>query len=123
MDGPNQAIQYDDYDWDVTTYKVPQPARLAFRQARNADEVTYSLNGRTIHVIVKLANIELTPERPRYAGGVWHVEGMENESIIASGIHYCESDNIEESRLAFRGAVSKGMVWGRGDEQAGKGGV
>jgi hypothetical protein len=40
LDDPDHAIQYDDYDWDVTTYKVPQPARFAFRQARNADEVT-----------------------------------------------------------------------------------
>ena len=28
-----------------------------------------------LQVIVKLANIELTPENPKYHGGVWHVEG------------------------------------------------
>jgi len=34
-----------------------------------------SLNGRTLQVIVRLANVILTPERPEYPGGKWHVEG------------------------------------------------
>ncbi|KAJ2920638.1 hypothetical protein H1R20_g16458, partial [Candolleomyces eurysporus] len=28
-----------------------------------------------LQIIVKLANIELTPEKPEYEGGTWHVEG------------------------------------------------
>ena len=36
---------------------------------------TVSLRGRRLQVIVKLANIILTPEKPRYDGGTWHVEG------------------------------------------------
>lgn len=28
-----------------------------------------------LQVIVKLANIELTPEKPEYVGGSWHIEG------------------------------------------------
>jgi len=35
-----------------------------------------SLKGRTLQVIVKLANIVLTPEKPSYPGGKWHVEGL-----------------------------------------------
>jgi hypothetical protein len=31
---------------------------------------------RGLQVIVKLANIELTPEKPDYEGGTWHVEGQ-----------------------------------------------
>ena len=34
------------------------------------------LKGRTLQVIVRLANIILTPERPEYPGGKWHVEGL-----------------------------------------------
>ena len=34
-----------------------------------------SLKGQTLQVFVKLANILLTPERPEYPGGKWHVEG------------------------------------------------
>jgi hypothetical protein len=57
---------------------------------------------KTLQVIVKLANIELTPENPKYTGGSWHVEGMANENIVASGIYYYHTENITESRLNFR---------------------
>lgn len=29
-----------------------------------------------LQIIVKLANIHLTPEKPTYSGGSWHVEGQ-----------------------------------------------
>jgi hypothetical protein len=31
---------------------------------------------RGLQVVVKLANIHLTPEKPEYQGGSWHVEGQ-----------------------------------------------
>jgi hypothetical protein len=31
---------------------------------------------RGLQIVVKLANIELTPEKPMYEGGTWHVEGQ-----------------------------------------------
>ena len=34
-----------------------------------------------LQIIVKLANIHLTPEKPRYEGGSWHVEGQLNENM------------------------------------------
>jgi hypothetical protein len=63
------------------------------------------IRGHKVQVIVKLANIILTPENPRYKGGSWHVEGMKNEAIVATGIYYYESENISESRLAFRKVI------------------
>ena len=36
-----------------------------------------------LQVIVKLANIELTPEKPQYGGGTWHVEGMSVSCLSA----------------------------------------
>jgi hypothetical protein len=63
------------------------------------------LSGSRVQVIVKLANIILTPEKPKYAGGAWHVEGMQNERIVCSGIYYYESENITESLLSFRQSV------------------
>lgn len=70
----------------------------------------FKLSGRTVQVIVKLANILLTPEQPTYEGGVWHVEGMQNEEIVASGIYYYDEENISESRLAFRGTFDEEML-------------
>jgi len=57
---------------------------------------------RGLQVIVKLANIELTPEKPEYEGGTWHVEGQLNEHICATALYYYDSSNITTSRLAFR---------------------
>jgi hypothetical protein len=63
------------------------------------------LQGRTLKVIVKLANIVLTPEKPDYNGGAWHVEGMGNEAIVATAIYYFSQENVTQSSLAFREAV------------------
>ncbi|MDN3020615.1 DUF4246 domain-containing protein [Streptomyces sp. S.PB5] len=63
------------------------------------------LRGRPLQVIVKLATIHLTPDKPEYAGGSWHVEGMLNERIVSTGIYYWDSENITESRLSFRTAL------------------
>ncbi|MFF9909088.1 DUF4246 domain-containing protein [Streptomyces sp. NPDC013457] len=63
------------------------------------------LRGRGLQVIVKLATIQLTPDKPEYAGGSWHVEGMLNERIVSTGIYYWDSENITESRLSFRTAL------------------
>ncbi|MEU1321082.1 DUF4246 family protein [Streptomyces tibetensis] len=58
-----------------------------------------------LQVIVKLATIHLTPDKPEYPGGSWHVEGMLNERIVSTGIYYWDSENITESRLSFRAAL------------------
>ena len=39
---------------------------------------------RQLQIIVKLANIHLTPEKPDYEGGSWHVEGQLNENMYMS---------------------------------------
>lgn len=43
-------------------------------------------------IIVKLANIELTPEKPTYEGGVWHLEGTVVSSAPRS--YSCLLDNF-----------------------------
>jgi len=57
---------------------------------------------KNIQVIVKLTDIELTPDNPSYPGGHWHVEGVLNERICGTALYYYDVDNITESRLAFR---------------------
>ncbi|CAH2353478.1 hypothetical protein CLIB1423_11S00584 [[Candida] railenensis] len=71
------------------------PVNYAFDIKNNFDD---------LKVIVKLANIELTPERPNYNGGSWHVEGTINEDIIATLIYYYDCENISESSLSFKTA-------------------
>ena len=55
-----------------------------------------------LQVIVKLANIELTSEKPAYDGGSWHVEGQLNERICATALYYYDSKNVADNFLAFR---------------------
>ncbi|KAK6331465.1 hypothetical protein TWF730_004547 [Orbilia blumenaviensis] len=74
------------------------------------------LEGRTMKVIVKLANIVLTPENPYYYGGSWHIEAMLNERIVSTGIYYYAQENITDSALSFRtrfGDVEEDEGWAR----------
>ncbi|KAJ3523414.1 hypothetical protein NMY22_g11454 [Coprinellus aureogranulatus] len=92
------------YDWCENTRRVvlpeppeefvplPPPEPFCLKTA---------LGKRPMQVIVKLANIELTPEKPEYEGGTWHVEGKMNEAICASAIYYYSSENISTSSLSF----------------------
>ncbi|KAG5808810.1 hypothetical protein H9Q74_001497 [Fusarium xylarioides] len=64
-------------------------------------------NASRVQVIVKLANIHLTPEKPTYDGGSWHVEGQLNEHICATALYYYDCDNITDSRLDFRTVANR----------------
>ncbi|KDQ18862.1 hypothetical protein BOTBODRAFT_477667 [Botryobasidium botryosum FD-172 SS1] len=66
---------------------------------------TVELSSSRIQVIVKLANILLTADKPSYPGVSWRVEGMKNESIVSTFIYYYDEENVTESQLAFRAAV------------------
>ncbi|KIO24283.1 hypothetical protein M407DRAFT_26298 [Tulasnella calospora MUT 4182] len=79
---------------------------------------TYSIQGNKVQIIVKLESIHLTPEKPEYPGGSWHIEGMANERIVASGIYYYDCENTTESQLAFRVAVNlEGALYEEGDSK------
>ena len=78
---------------DYKSYQPPVDAQVSLQK---------SFGERGLQVIVKLANIELTPEKPTYDGGSWHVEGQLNERICATALYYYDSQNIADSYLAFR---------------------
>jgi hypothetical protein len=92
---------YDD-DRDVYQPQFPDLETVDFLKDFITDFPPYNLRGRNLQVIVKMANIHLTPDNPEYDGGSWHVEGMDNEAIVATGIYYYDMDNITTSTLTFR---------------------
>ncbi|KJZ73699.1 hypothetical protein HIM_06817 [Hirsutella minnesotensis 3608] len=96
-DGDQDSEQSDDGNEDED-----EKPRLFCLQADDVRKSGFFGNASRIQVIVKLANIELTPEHPVYTGGSWHIEGLLNEHICASALFYYDSENITESRLAFR---------------------
>ncbi|KAJ2933512.1 hypothetical protein H1R20_g3583, partial [Candolleomyces eurysporus] len=108
----NSAFWSRKEEWIENTREVelPEPAeefdpRILERETNlNLKEQYGEL---PLQVIVKLANIELTPEKPQYEGGTWHVEGKLNESICTTAIYYYSSENITSSFLAFRQQASQ----------------
>ena len=50
----------------------------------NLDSVNLRKEFGKLQIIVKLANVHLTPEKPEYNGGSWHVEGQANEAMFVS---------------------------------------
>ncbi|KAG9019806.1 hypothetical protein FRB90_005954 [Tulasnella sp. 427] len=98
---------YSDEEEKILVLPTVNPQGYRESNLHVADrKVKYSIQGKKIQVIVKLANIHLTPEQPEYPGGSWHVEGMANERIVSTGIYYYDCENITESQLAFRMGVN-----------------
>lgn len=115
-------IQFDPYNWYPDfPYSDDEEEQDRYYEERTPKQPTIpkafeapppfphpvDLSGRRLQVIVKLANIVLTPDKPSYSGGSWHVEGMINECIVASGIYYYQNENITESRLWFRQSIDE----------------
>lgn len=70
---------YDRYPAQKMKRPIKQPERSKFKPPRihpsRRVNLRQKLRERGLQVIVKLANVELTPTRPDYEGGSWFVEG------------------------------------------------
>lgn len=121
----NEDADYDKYEERLSTWYesrkivLPEPGEFHIKKTlyEKMNFLKHFPEG-NFQVIVKLANIELTPEKPKYEGGTWHIEGQlvsvihnskiffyshaKNERIVASAIYYYDSENISPSSLAFR---------------------
>ncbi|KAJ3455834.1 hypothetical protein MRS44_017316 [Fusarium solani] len=85
---PNQDNEFDYIDYSDPP-RIP-PLRERFQDSG-------------LQIIVKMASIELTPEKnPSFPLGGWHVEGQMNEHIIGTALYYLDSENITPSSLQFR---------------------
>ncbi|KAH9264714.1 hypothetical protein BASA83_011817 [Batrachochytrium salamandrivorans] len=96
IDDPSEGYSYhNDYDYDddlsVTIARSVHVPRMP-KSFGGPDTLPLpiSLRGRHLQVIVKLASIHLTPDKPRYNGGSWRIEGTTNESIVATCLYYYE---------------------------------
>ncbi|KAH2016531.1 hypothetical protein KXV43_004928, partial [Aspergillus fumigatus] len=55
-----------------------------------------------LQIIVKMENIELTPDSGSYKGTDWRMEGQLNEHLVAAAVFAYDVANITEPRIAFR---------------------
>lgn len=96
-----------DEEWEKEN-RVPiefEPGNYKKKESEKETELQNTYNQNGLQIIVKLANIHLTPEKPSYDGGSWHVEGQLNERICATSLYYYDCDNITDSYLRFRQQV------------------
>ncbi|KAL2260094.1 hypothetical protein VTK26DRAFT_6015 [Humicola hyalothermophila] len=105
-------------DWTLEAREEYNIKRLKWKKIREAklkeplpfEPVTYQVKNTLyekfkdtgLQVIVKMASIELTPEKPDFPVGGWHIEGQLNEHIVATALYYLDSENVTPSRLSFR---------------------
>lgn len=97
--------EQEQYETWKRSRTLKQPTIPKFVAPDSAELSDFDFTNQKFQVIVKLANIELTPEKPKYNGGVWHLEGTKSEAIVATGIYYYSMENITRSVLKFREAV------------------
>lgn len=88
-------------DWENSTqvapgdpedFKVPEENRARIDLVKD-----FSDHG--LQVIVKLATIELTPEKPEYSEGSWHVEGQLVSSLSSGMKSIANCCSIERTHL------------------------
>lgn len=107
--------EWDDPDIDMKRpITVPQPD--PFEMPDQLYHPEHALTGK-MQIIVKLANIHLTPEKPTYEGGSWHIEGVPDEHIAATGLYYYDVENITTSELGFRGSFSDLFEYEQNDDR------
>ncbi|KAI6866987.1 hypothetical protein KC338_g694 [Hortaea werneckii] len=103
-----RIIAEDDWVHARRVLIQPEPNKYdhrPFRRGAGPIDLREEFRQKGLQVIVKLANIHLTPDKPTYDGGSWHIEGSLNEHICASALYYYDSENITDSHLSFREAM------------------
>jgi hypothetical protein len=102
--GPDVIVEWKWKQIRTVLHPEPEPSEYQSwrdKKKKRADlETLFRKDG--LQVIVKLTSIELTPDKPDYPGGNWHLEGMSNEHIAATSIYYYDVENITPARISFR---------------------
>lgn len=76
FDPDYSSVEEEDFKDKYIIAPEPDAYESRERSARDEEALQFdrSFPGKKLQVIVKLANIQLTPEDPHYGGGSWHVE-------------------------------------------------
>jgi hypothetical protein len=96
--------ELNEYKWKIVRRpRLPEPSWEDVTYApRDGSRLHERFQESGLQIIVKMASIELTPEKPEFPVGGWHVEGQMNEHICATALYYLDSENITDNHLSFR---------------------
>lgn len=90
-----RAVKFHGFDEAQDLFGVPR--------VYEPDEISSSLRGRELKVITKIVEYRLRPNQE--FDGVWHVEGMSHENILATGLYILErEDGFRGGDLLFKRA-------------------
>ncbi|KAJ1946754.1 hypothetical protein GGF37_000966 [Kickxella alabastrina] len=90
----------------------PEPFELPERP-----QIPFSLRGRQLQAVVRMTNIDLTPETPVYNDDRWRLEAISQERIVAIGVCCYDVDNITDMHLEFRELVDDDIEHEQCDER------
>ena len=98
------AEEFKQYKWEVLRKpRNPEPEfNTVDYEPREGKRLIELVRESGLQIIVKIASIELTPEKPSFPPGGWHIEGMMNEHICGTSLYYFDSENVTTSSLSFR---------------------
>ncbi|RYO87169.1 hypothetical protein DL766_009449 [Monosporascus sp. MC13-8B] len=113
MFDPRYQERYEEWFESVKVVAIPKPGPYRPFPETTSLPGAYPIDlrerfkDRGLQIIFKLANIHLTPDKPEYEGGTWHVEGALNEHICATALYYYDQENITDSHLSFRQSIAE----------------
>ncbi|KAH8887891.1 hypothetical protein GQ53DRAFT_808840 [Thozetella sp. PMI_491] len=106
---PNPGVSFTYEEWKAGVQRPIVQNNSSRSQSRSEARFKFTeihledtFRSKGLQIIPKLASIELTPEKPKYEGGSWHLEGMLNEHIVATAIYYFDVENVTDASLSFR---------------------
>ncbi|KAJ3164061.1 hypothetical protein HDU88_005715 [Geranomyces variabilis] len=96
---------WDYCDWQNLALNFPTLPRYQGHPAPSATWPRISLRDRQLQVIVKKTMVLLTPSKPDQPAGMWHIEGLEHEHVVAVGVYCLDVENVSTPSLSLRSAV------------------
>ncbi|KAJ1893481.1 hypothetical protein LPJ66_005728 [Kickxella alabastrina] len=111
------APDYDErFDAWQARHRFIEPQPEPF-EVPERPQTPFSLRGRQLQAVVRMTNIDLTPETPMYNDDRWCLEAISKERIVAIGVCCYDVDNITDMHLEFRELVDDDIEHEQCDER------
>lgn len=108
INGLNSGLYNDLYDSIAAVFRCFVPKFEKLLDVLNENAIIKSKTKLNLcQVIVKMSNIELAAGESAMDEGAWHLEGVSQENIVATGIYYYDLKNVASHALEFRTTMTE----------------